>query len=313
MFMAMPVRDLIVLGSSAGGVEALRVVLAGLPVDLAAAVCIVQHVSPASPSVLPQILTRTGPLPATHAIHGEPIRQGRIYVAPPDRHLLVRDGVLELSRDARENGNRPSIDVLFRSAAAASGSRVIGVILTGTLDDGTAGLLAIKHAGGMTLVQDPATAAYPSMPASALEIVKPDRSLPLAEIGPHLASAAGGPAPASRGVKIVSTDDVPAPLVCPDCGGVMKETFDDNLVQFRCHTGHVYSPQSVLAGQAEAVERALWSAVRALEESAAVARRLADRARDAEHAERAARYHEQRLAAEEHARLLRDLLRRQAS
>lgn len=196
----MPHRDVIVVGTSAGGVEALRELAAALPPDLPASVLIVLHLSPGGPGLLPAILNRAGPLPAAHATDGEELRRGRIYVAPPDFHMLVADGRLRLARGPRENLHRPAIDALFRSAAAAWGPRVIGVVLTGALDDGTAGLGAIKRTGGVAVVQDPEEAAYPSMPRSALRNVRVDHCVPLAEIPPLLDQLsreplADGPAP----------------------------------------------------------------------------------------------------------------------
>jgi two-component system chemotaxis response regulator CheB len=175
-------RSLVVIGASAGGVEALTRLAAGLPPGLPAAVAVVLHVPSTGKSVLPAILTRQGNLPASAALDGEPLTPGHIHVAPPDRHLLVRDGALVLDDGPRLNGHRPAIDSLFRSAAAAAGAGVIGVVLTGTLDDGAAGLAEIKLHGGTTVVQDPEDAQYPSMPAHAIERVAVDHVVPLDEM-----------------------------------------------------------------------------------------------------------------------------------
>lgn len=164
----MPGHDIIVIGASAGGVEALTELVGGLPPDLPAAVFVAVHVPADSRSALPDILSRSGPLPAAHAQDGEAIQQGRIYVAPPGRHLLVEQAVLRLSLAAQEHHTRPAADPLFRSAARAYGSRVVGVVLSGTLDDGTAGLIEISRLGGASIAQEPADALFPTMPRNAI-------------------------------------------------------------------------------------------------------------------------------------------------
>ena len=194
---ARPGHDIIVVGASAGGVEALGELVSLLPADLPAAVFIVLHIPAYGTSVLPGILSRRGPLPAVHPADGEAIRQGRIYVAPPDHHLLLeKDGTVRLTRGPHENGHRPAVDTLFRSAARAYGPRVIGVVLTGTLDDGTAGLQVVKRRGGLAVVQDPEEALFASMPRAAIEAVAVDHVAALAEIGSTLARLAHLPAPA---------------------------------------------------------------------------------------------------------------------
>jgi two-component system, chemotaxis family, protein-glutamate methylesterase/glutaminase len=178
----MPGHDIIVVGASAGGVEALRVLVGKLPRDLPAAVLVVLHVSPEHKSILPRILTGAGPLPAEHAKDGELLEPGRIYVAPPDRHMVVDDGVVRLTRSPPERGHRPAVDSLFHSAARFHGARVVGVVLSGALDDGTAGLVAVKKRGGVTVVQDPEEALCADMPRSALEHLEVDYCLPTAQI-----------------------------------------------------------------------------------------------------------------------------------
>jgi two-component system, chemotaxis family, protein-glutamate methylesterase/glutaminase len=185
-------RDLVVIGASAGGVETLRRVVGGLPPGLPAAICIVLHIAPSSPSALAGILSRAGALPCRPANDGEPLCLGEIRVAPPDRHLVIDDGGMRLTIDPREDHHRPSVNVLFRSAAAARGARVIGIILSGTRDDGTAGLAAIKAGGGAAIVQDPAEAVYPGMPTSALEHVSVDAVVPSSEIAETIASMVNG-------------------------------------------------------------------------------------------------------------------------
>src|SRR5262245_18310910 len=186
-------HDIIVIGASAGGVGALQEVARGLPLDLPAAVFVVLHVSPSGPSMLPRILSNSGPLRAHHAINGEAIEHGQIYVAPPDYHLLVERERMRVVRGPKENRARPAADPLFRSAAHAYGTRVVGVVLSGTLDDGTAGLAAIKRRGGLTVAQDPVAALYPGMPRSATANVSLDLCLPVASIASLLSRLASLP------------------------------------------------------------------------------------------------------------------------
>ena len=203
----MPDHDIVVVGASAGGVEALAGLAASLPTGLPAAVFVVLHVPSTGTSALPDILARKGPLPASHVKGGEPIEPGRIYIAPPDHHLLLRQGHMHLSRGPRENGHRPAVDPLFRSAAREYATRVVGVILSGALDDGTAGLLAIKSRGGVAVVQDPGDAIYPGMPGNALEVVKVDHVVPAGAMGEVLARlvtepATQPPAPAPADLEV---------------------------------------------------------------------------------------------------------------
>jgi two-component system, chemotaxis family, protein-glutamate methylesterase/glutaminase len=178
----MPGHDIVVVGASAGGVEALRALVGKLPRDLPAAILVVLHVAPDHKSILPHILTDAGPLPAEQAKDGEPLKAGRIYVAPPDRHMVVDDAVVRLTRSPPEGGHRPAVDTLFRTAARFHGARVVGIVLSGALDDGTAGLVAVKQRGGVTVVQDPDEALCADMPRNALENVKIDHCLPTAQI-----------------------------------------------------------------------------------------------------------------------------------
>jgi len=324
----MPNRDIIVIGTSAGGVEALREVASGLPPDLAAAVFIVIHLPATSASALPEILSRNGPLPALHAIDGEDIRRGRIYIAPPDYHLMVERDRVRVLRCPKENRMRPAADPLFRSAARAFGPRVIGLVLTGTLDDGTAGLLAIKRRGGVTAAQDPEDALYPGMPRSALENVSVDYCLPLSEIPPLLARLTGTPAsdednyPVSEELKIEtgitlaesgymeSVDKLgnPSIFTCPECSGVLWELRDGELIRFRCHVGHAFSVESLLADQSEALENALWAALRALEERAALCLRMVEHSRRHNQSFSARRFEENARELERHGEILRGVL-----
>jgi two-component system, chemotaxis family, protein-glutamate methylesterase/glutaminase len=322
----MPDHDIVVVGASAGGVEALVDLARSLPADLPAAVFVVLHVPPTGSSALPDILSRQGPLPATHVKDGEPVESGRIYVAPPDHHVLLRAGHVHLARGPRENGHRPAVDPLFRSAARHYATRVIGVVLSGALDDGTAGLAAIKARGGLAVVQEPTDAMYPGMPASAIEHVPVDHVQPAAAMGTllarlTLAPATEPPRPVPDDMKVevevegFSLEAIegehpgtPSGFSCPDCNGVLWELQDGELQRFRCRVGHAWSPESLLTQQSEALEAALWVALRSLEERAALAKRLAEPARRRGHSITARRFEEQADEAQQAARLVRDLL-----
>jgi len=330
----MPGHDTIVIGASAGGVEALSQLLSLLPPDLPAAVFVVLHIPAQGHSVLPNILNRAiakrqkqSSLKAIHPQDGEQIEYGKIYVAPPDRHLLVKHGSISLARGPKENSHRPAVDPLFRTAARAYGQRVVGVVLSGTLDDGTAGLMAVKQQGGMAIVQDPAEAMYEGMPRSAIENVKVDRILPVTDIAALLAELANQPVAAAT---VVVSDYIaieadmaelelnamqnpdrpgtPSPYACPDCGGVLWELDEGRLMRFRCRTGHAYSTDSLVAAQSEQLEDALWNALRALEEKAALTERMANRARDLQQAYSSRRFTEQAQAARQRATLVRQLI-----
>ncbi len=324
----MPGHDIIVVGASAGGVEALTRLVAELPADLPAALFVVLHIPPYNNSVLPNILSRSGPLPACHPRDNEPIQHGHIYIAPPDHHLLVQRGHIRLTRDATENGLRPSVDPMFRSAAHAYGPRVVGVILSGVLDDGTAGLMVIKRHGGLAVVQHPEDALFPGMALSAIENVTVDEILPLADIPPLLVNLAHEPV-STEGESVVAGEieyeqpdpnldversdegiGIPSVYSCPECHGTLWEVRDEELIRFRCRVGHAYSADSLLAQQCEQLEAALWSAYRALKESAALARRLAERALLRNHSLSAERFGAQASDAEERANLIQNVLLR---
>jgi two-component system chemotaxis response regulator CheB len=286
-------RDVVAIGASAGGVEALRALAGGLPPDYPGAVLMVLHVPRDGPTALPAIISRSGPLPAELAVDGEELRRGRIYVAPNDRHLLVIDGHLRLSRGPTENGHRPAIDPLFRSVARFCTARAIGVVLSGARDDGAAGLAMIAAHGGTTVVQDPADALYPSMPRAAIEHVRPDHLVPAAKLGGLLGEITGRDLPgfpsppddplldaevAIANLAPITTDDLavaPAGYGCPSCGGSLFEIPGSPLPRYRCRIGHAWSPDSLLDEQAVALEGALWMALRALEEKSALSRRMA--------------------------------------
>jgi len=322
----MPGHDLIVVGASAGGVEGLVGLARGLPRNVPAAICVVLHLPADSTSLLPQILGRAGVLPTSHARDGELLRHGHIYVAPPDSHLVVEPGRLRLLAGPRENGHRPSIDVLFRTAAQVYGPRVVGVVLSGTLDDGTAGLLAIKRRDGVAIVQQPADARYPGMPQSALEHVVVDQVLPVRDIPATLGRLAREPvgdvAPPSaeleEEIRAAEVDlgrlnrgeypGAPSVYTCPECSGSLWEIHDGELLRYRCRVGHAYTVESLLAGQAGAVEAAPWAALRALEEKASLASRLVQQSTDRGYQLAAVRFAEQEADARERAAAIRRAL-----
>jgi len=272
----------IVIGASSGGVAALLQIAAALPKDLPAVVGVVLHAGN-QPSILPDLLSARGPLPAVHPAHGQALRPGTVYVAPPDRHMLFTADAVRLSRGPRENHARPAIDPLFRSAALHWRERAVGVVLTGDLDDGSAGLRAIKECGGTAVVQDPADAVEASMLAS----VEVDHCLPLAGIVGHEPATPAGPVSAGvareqaifEGRQVMENLDTvgrQSPLTCPECGGSLWELKDERPLRYRCHTGHAYSARSLEFAQTETAEHSLWSSVRALKEREMLLRRLAD-------------------------------------
>lgn len=320
-------RDVIVMGASAGGVEALRTLISQLPEDLPAAVLVVLHVPSYGGSVLPAILGRVSELPIRHATPGEKLQPGTVLVAPPDRHLVIDRESAQLSRGPRENGHRPAIDVLFRSAARFAGARTIGVVLSGVLDDGTAGLSAIATRGGMTVVQDPADALYPGMPTSAIEHVPVDHVTAVAEMAGLLVrlckeETADIPEQAPALMEIETdvammdedalTQDqrpgTPSGFSCPDCAGVLWEIKDGHLTRYRCRVGHAWSSQSLLGEQTEQLESALWMALRGLEEKAALSRRLRERAVEQDNKHSARRFDNQEREAMRAATTIRSML-----
>jgi two-component system chemotaxis response regulator CheB len=326
----LPGHDIIVIGFSAGGVEALTRVIRDLPHDLPAAILIVHHFPSHSISALPGILTRLGKMPAAHGVEGERIRPGRIYIARPGRHLLVNGDRIQLSRGPKENGHRPAIDPLFRSAARSYGPRVIGVLLSGTLDDGSYGLQVIKDCGGLAVVQRPEDAIFGDMPANAMQLVQVDRVESAAGLGALLTRLVSEPAavpeegvlamaphpvvppdPSARGTNDLEEHTLqgpPTPLTCPDCGGALWELQGGEVVRYRCHVGHSFSDEAMLAAEAARLESSLWSAIRTLKEKAELARRLSGRM-EARGLRRTARQFERAAAAAEHdSELIRQLL-----
>lgn len=320
----MPGRDIVVVGTSAGGVEALRALVAGLPEDFPGSVFVVMHTAPDSPGVLAHILDRSGPLPAANAENRDPVRPGRIYVAPPDVHMLLEPGRVRLTHGPKENRFRPAIDPLFRSAAQVFGPRVVGVILTGGLDDGTSGLWAVKRLGGVAVVQDPDEALVASMPLSAINQVEVDYTLPLAEIPPVLTRLAGTTVAEQGGYDVPDDLDIevriameehalesgvkqlgqPSIFTCPECHGTLLQLKEDGRTRYRCHTGHAFSADSLLAELTESVEEALWGAIRSINESAMLMRHMAEHIGETD-AATAARFVEKARDAERRGALVR--------
>ncbi|KLO29813.1 protein-glutamate methylesterase [Mycolicibacter heraklionensis] len=302
------------VGASAGGVEALKTLAATLPNDLPYAVLVVLHIPPGAPSVLARILDRAGPLPAETATAGTPMEHGKIYVAVPGHHLLVDRGKIALSEGPTENGHRPAINALFRSIALAHGRRATGVLLSGVLDDGVLGLSAIRSRGGATIVQTPDDALFPAMPKNAIHAGVVDHQATAAEIGGLLEKLADREieetemkpdtrmelenriAMARRFATDFDTEELgpPSGYVCPDCHGALIAVSEGN---YRCHVGHAWTGDALLQARDDEVGNALWVAVRSLQEKAKLSRRLADQvspgvlseryaalAREAEHA-----------------------------
>lgn len=338
-------RDIVVIGGSAGAVEAAQHVVAGLPADLPAAVFVVVHVPATSTSALPSILSRAGALPAAHAGDGDPIVHGRILIAPPDSHLLIGRERVHLSHGPREHGHRPSTDALFRSAARHHGGRVVGVVLSGMLGDGALGLARIVERGGLGIVQDPRDAAFAPMPERAVALANPQHILGLDEIAAMIVRSVEveeplvvAPASASRGDPdeqlahaarvdhndgdyvedelVRDVDDAvsagddepgrPSGYACPDCGGVLWEREGAEALELVCRIGHLYNLDSVFKAKNSALEGALWAAARALEEQASLVRRLA--AAQPEGSRAGEQYLAQAADRDLQVRLLRDLI-----
>jgi two-component system chemotaxis response regulator CheB len=320
----MPGHNIVVIGTSAGGVEALCQLTKNLPRDLEASLFVVMHVG--SESFLPQILSRCGSLPAVAAENKKRYQPGCIYVAPPQHHLLIKDHMTILSRGPRENGHRPAADVLFRSAARAHRSKVIGIVLSGGLDDGTAGLFTIKARGGVAIVQDPSEAITPNMPRNALNLVDVDFCLPLQQIAEVVVQLVQGNATnvteaPNGGNKMEdqatvedATSQPPGdqiPVSCPECNGPLYEVRHGQLARFQCFVGHSYSPESLSEQHTEALERALWTAIRKLKERIVLHQELIERKkRNKAEDELRSRLEESVVTAEDDLKLLREILDR---
>ncbi|MGI4873795.1 MAG: chemotaxis protein CheB [Janthinobacterium lividum] len=282
-------RDIVVIGASAGGVTALLALAKTLPADFPAPIFVVLHVAPDSPSIMPELLNSVSALEARHPHNGEIVRPGVIYMAPPDHHLLLEDDRVLVTRGPKENRFRPSIDALFRSAAYTYGPRVLGVVLTGYLDDGTSGLWSVQRMGGLAIVQDPHDAEQPAMPTNALEFVKADYLVSLAQLGALLVRLTLEPAPAKKRLPAAQLDLLKieltiakqgggfelgiidkgklTPFTCPDCHGALTQLIEGKLIRYRCHTGHAYTVSALLSEVTHSVESLLYQSMRGLEET----------------------------------------------
>jgi two-component system chemotaxis response regulator CheB len=320
-------RNIIVIGASAGGFEALKRLVASLPPGLDAAIFIVWHMPPDVRGILPQVLNRQNTILATNATDREPIVYNRIYVAPPDRHLVVEDGFMRVTRGPRENRFRPAVDPLFRSAAYVYGPRVIGIILSGALDDGTSGLWTIKNRGGIAIVQDPKEAEVPSMPEHALQAVDVDYRASVEEIAGILTRlTAEEPMDIKEpdmeennktGMEVgIAIQDQAleqgiirfgafTPYACPECHGVLSAIKDGDIIRYRCHTGHAYSADSLLTSITENIEDTLWSAIRGVEESIILLNNLGDHYAEKNQPKLAAMYFKKASEAQDRAKLVR--------
>jgi two-component system, chemotaxis family, protein-glutamate methylesterase/glutaminase len=312
----MPRRDIIVMGASAGGIGVLQKILPTLPWDMQVSIFIVVHTSEENPGLLPEVLNRSSQLPVLYGVHNAPILPARVYVAPGgQRHMLLDRDRLRLEPGPRENRNRPSIDALFRSASHAYGPRVTGIVVSGNLDDGAAGLADIKRRGGLAIVQDPEEATAPSMPNAARETTSVDFVLTAEEIGPKLIELTAAELPdkiqlvANENQNLEATGQV---YSCPECSGVLQEVREGEVVRFRCRVGHLYSPESLIADQGIATERALWAAIRSLEEQSEFSERLANSSREKQHSRLARRFSDRAKSSREDASVLRALLEKTA-
>jgi two-component system chemotaxis response regulator CheB len=321
-------HDVLAIGTSAGGVEALLSLAKRLPPDFPAAVLVTLHLSSNFDSSLDGILTRAGPLPASFARQGDSMTKGRIFIAPPGRHLLIDGDTLSLGVGPRENNVRPAIDPMLRSAAVCCAHRAIGVVLTGTLGDGASGLWAMNQCGGVTVIQDPKDAAFPEMPLNALNRAKPQHIARLAEMPMLLErlvrQPAGQPVPVPKSLRYEvevarsghsTMNDMDrigrrSVLACPDCHGTMWEIDEDDLVRYRCHVGHTYADETMSLALEDNLRRALASALRALEERVALADKLREQASQRGHHQVAEHWTNRRQEFEAEADVIRQAIRR---
>ncbi|KKO89673.1 chemotaxis protein CheB [Sphingobacterium sp. Ag1] len=320
-------RNIVVIGASAGGFDALKTIIKGLPPDLDASIFIVWHMGTDTRGILPEVLNKLDTIYAANAYDNEPIKSNRIYVAPPDHHLLIEDGLVRVTKGPKENRFRPAIDPLFRSAAYTYGNRVTGIILSGGLDDGTAGLWRIKNTGGIAVVQDPQDAEVSSMPENALRIVKVDYCLPVDEIADLIVKLsseeltddtvlkdkktkieidiAAGASPFDRNSLDLG---ILSPYTCPECHGILSKIVDGKLTRFRCHTGHAYSPDTLIAALTQKIEDSLYSAMRGMDESVFLMNHTGDHYAEVNQPKLAAIYFKKAKETEQRVKLLKSIL-----
>ena len=318
-------QRIIVIGASTGGFEAFRTIIRKLPEDFNASIFIVWHMSPDIRGVLPQVLNRENKLHAAHAYNNEEIKPGRIYVAPPDYHLLVGNGRVRVTHGPKENRFRPAVDPLFRSAAYAYSNRVIGVILSGALDDGTAGLWTVKHYGGIAIVQDPQDAEVSSMPENAMRQVQVDYCTPVTEIAELLVRLSNEPVTEKPAVmkdeqtkkeigiaaeeKAMDNGSLKfgelTPYTCPECHGVLSRLHNDNIMRYRCHTGHAYSTDALITAITEKIEDSLYNAIRGMDESVMLLNHMGDHYAEANQLKLAALYFKKAKEADDRSQLVR--------
>jgi two-component system chemotaxis response regulator CheB len=326
-------RDIIVIGASAGGVYALKELTASLPGDLAASIFVVLHVSPHSPNLLPDILSHAGPIKAIHPQDGQLFQPGHIYVAPPDHHMLIEYDQIIVKKGPKENRFRPSIDALFRSAAYTYGPRVIGVVLTGMLNDGASGMWSVKRLGGIGIVQEPEDAMYSSMPDSVLEYVDADHVVPVKQIGTILEKLIAETVIEKpeldpeedrlMGVEInIAAQDSAfeqgiielgelTPLTCPECTGALISIKEGKLIRYRCHTGHAFTASTLLAETTKTVEDSFWKAARSLEEAVILLEQSGKQFAEGGNSEAAEQFFEKAQQARERAKVAHELAFRQ--
>lgn len=322
-------RNIIVIGASAGGFEALKTIVQSLPPNLDASIFIVWHMGPDVRGILPDVLNKLNTIRAANARDNEPIETNHIYVAPPDHHLLIEEGRLRVTRGPKENRFRPAVDPLFRSAAYTYGKRVIGIVLSGGLDDGTAGLWRIKESGGIAVVQDPSDAQVPSMPENALHGVQIDHCLPVHELADLIVKLSSEEV--GNNIRVMKDErtkieiDIAAeenalsrgsmelgilsPFACPECHGVLSKIKEGSLTRYRCHTGHAYSIDTLMASLTESIEDSLYNAIRGIDESILLLNHMGDHLAEENKPKLAAVYFQKAKEAEQRGSLIRKAIK----
>lgn len=319
-------RNIIVIGASAGGYEVLKTIVKSLPSKIDASIFIVWHMAPTIRGVLPMVLNKENSIHAAHAVDNEEIKPNRIYIAAPDHHMLLEDGRVRVTHGPKENRFRPAVDPLFRSAAYEYRNRVIGVVLSGALDDGTAGLWTIKNYGGLAVAQDPNSAEVPSMPENAIREVAVDYIVTATEIADLLVRLCVEEVDVNNNdmhddektsieIKIALEDSAfesgvmqlgtLSPFTCPECHGVLSTLKDGNRTRYRCHTGHAYSADSLLVAVTEKIEDSMYNAIRGVEESVMLLNHIGDHFAEANQRKLAALYFKKAKDAEERIALVR--------